>query len=103
MLHIYLSKPALIFFSSVQSHSCVWLFATWWTAERQASRLQSPSAVILEPPKIKSDTVSTVSPSIPHEVMVEQLMRALKMEAIYKPWRRLSPENKFAETLIMDF
>ena len=33
------------------------------------SRLQSPSAVILEPPKIKSDTVSTVSPSISHEVM----------------------------------
>ena len=30
---------------------------------------QSPSAVILEPPKIKSDTVSTVSPSICHEVM----------------------------------
>ena len=27
------------------------------------SWLQSPSAVILEPPKIKSDTVSTVSPS----------------------------------------
>ena len=26
------------------------------------SWLQSPSAVILEPPKIKSDTVSTVSP-----------------------------------------
>ena len=30
------------------------------------SWLQSPSAVILEPPKIKSDTVSTVSPSICH-------------------------------------
>ena len=30
---------------------------------------QSPSAVILEPPKIKSGTVSTVSPSISHEVM----------------------------------
>ena len=29
------------------------------------SWLQSPSAVILEPPKIKFDTVSTVSPSIP--------------------------------------
>ena len=28
------------------------------------SWLQSPSAVILEPPKIKPDTVSTVSPSI---------------------------------------
>ena len=33
------------------------------------SWLQSPSAVILESPKIKSDTVSTVSPSICHEVM----------------------------------
>ena len=33
------------------------------------SWLQSPSAVILEPPKIKSDTVSTVSPSNCHEVM----------------------------------
>ena len=33
------------------------------------SWLQSPSAVILEPPKIKSLTVSTVSPSISHEVM----------------------------------
>ena len=30
---------------------------------------QSPSAVILEPKEIKSDTVSTVSPSISHEVM----------------------------------
>ena len=33
------------------------------------SLLQSPSAVILEPRKIKYDTVSTVSPSISHEVM----------------------------------
>ena len=33
------------------------------------SSLQSLSAVILEPPKIKSDIVSTVSPSISHEVM----------------------------------
>ena len=37
------------------------LFISW---------LQSPSAVILEPPKIRSVTVSTVSPSIFHEVMV---------------------------------
>ena len=36
------------------------LFISW---------LQSPSAVILEPKKINSDTVSTVSPSIFHEVM----------------------------------
>ena len=33
------------------------------------SWLQSLSAVILEPPKIKSDTVSIVSPSICQEVM----------------------------------
>ena len=33
------------------------------------SWLQSPSAVILEPPKIKSAIVSTVSPSICHEVI----------------------------------
>ena len=31
--------------------------------------LQTPSAVILESPKIKSDTISNVSPSICHEVM----------------------------------
>ena len=33
------------------------------------SWLQSPSAVILEPPQIKSATASTVSPSVCHEVM----------------------------------
>ena len=38
-----------------------------WTEE--PGRLQSPSAVILEPRKIKSDTVFIVSPSISHEVM----------------------------------
>ena len=38
------------------------------------SWLQSPSAVILEPQKIKSDTVSTVSPSVSHEVMGSDAM-----------------------------
>jgi len=33
------------------------------------SRLQSPFAVVLESPKIKSVTVSIVSPSICHEMM----------------------------------
>ena len=33
------------------------------------SWLQSPSAVILEPKKIMSDTVSMLSPSMCHEVM----------------------------------
>ena len=34
-------------------------------------KLQSPSTVILEPPKIKSDTVSTVSPSISHAYVMK--------------------------------
>ena len=38
------------------------------------SWLQLPSAVILEPPKIQSATVSTVSPSICHEVMGPDVM-----------------------------
>ena len=38
------------------------------------SWLLSPSAVILEPPKIKSDTVSTVSPSISHGVMAPDIV-----------------------------
>ena len=47
------------------------------------SWLQSPSTVILEPQKIKSDTVSTVSPSISHEVMgpsLEGMMLRLKLQ-----------------------
>ena len=44
------------------------------------SWLQSPSAVILEPRKIKSDTVSTLSPSISHEVMVPDDLRFLNVE-----------------------
>ena len=38
------------------------------------SWLQSPSKVILEPKKIKSVTISTVSPSIYHEVMGQDAM-----------------------------
>ena len=38
------------------------------------SWLLSLSAVILEPPKVKSATISTVSPSICHEVMVPDAM-----------------------------
>ena len=39
--------------------------------------LQSPSAVISEPRKIKSATVSTVSPSICHEVMGLDAMKQM--------------------------
>ena len=44
------------------------------------SWLQSPCAVILEPRKIKSDTVSTVSPSTCHEMMVPKTKQNKKKE-----------------------
>ena len=49
------------------------------------SWLQSPSAVILEPPKIKSLTVSTVSPSICHEVMGLDAMILVFWMLSFKP------------------
>ena len=49
------------------------------------SWLQSPSAVILEPPKIKSATVSTVSPSICHEVMGPDAMILVFWMLSFKP------------------
>ena len=45
------------------------------------SWLQSPSALILKPPKIKAVTVSIVSPSICHEVMgPDDLLSCLNIE-----------------------
>ena len=58
------------------------LFISW---------LQSPSAVILEPPKIKSTTVSTVSPSICHEVMGPDAMVLVFWMLSFKPTFSLSP------------
>ena len=52
------------------------------------SWLQSPSAVILEPPKIKSDTVSTVFPSICHEVMGPDAMIFVFWLLSFKPTSR---------------
>ena len=49
------------------------------------SWLQSPSAVILEPPKIKSATVSTVSPSICHKVMGPDAMILVFWMLSFKP------------------
>ena len=45
------------------------LVITFLPRSKRLLWLHSPSAVILEPRKIKSDPVSTVSPSISHEVM----------------------------------
>ena len=49
------------------------------------SWLQSPSVVIWEPQKIKSDTVSTVSPSIYHEVMGPDAMILVFWMLSFKP------------------
>ena len=54
------------------------------------SWLQPPSAVILEPQKIKSDTVSTVSPSISHEVMGPDAMIFVFWMLSFKPIFSLS-------------
>ena len=57
------------------------------------SWLQSPSAVILEPKKVKSDTVSTVSPSISHEVMEPDAMIFIFWILSFKPTFSLSTFN----------
>ena len=57
------------------------LFISW---------LQSPSAVILEPKKIKSATVSIVSPSICHEVMGPDAMILVFLILNFKPAFSLS-------------
>ena len=49
------------------------------------SWLQSPSAVILEPQKMKSATVSTVSSSISHEVMGSDAMIFIFWMLSFKP------------------
>ena len=54
------------------------------------SWLQSPSAVILEPPKIKSVTISTVSPSISHELMGPDAMIFVFWILSFKPTFSLS-------------
>ena len=55
-----------------------------------SSQLQSPSAVILEPKKIKSATVSTVSLSICHEVMEPDAMILVFWMLSFKPTFSLS-------------
>ena len=55
LLFNMLSRFVIAFLPRSKCHLILWL--------------QSPSAVILEPKKIKSATVSTFSPSICHKVM----------------------------------
>jgi len=64
------------------------------------SWLQSPSAVILEPPKIKSITVSTVSPSICHEVMGLDAMIFVFPMLSFKPTFSLSLSSRSSSVLL---
>ena len=63
---IFVDKVTSLFFNMLSS-----LVITFLPRSKclLISWLHLPSVVILEPPKIKSATVSTVSPSICHEVM----------------------------------
>ena len=66
-IQIFVGKVMSLFFFNMQSR---FVMAFLPRSKRLLiSWLQSPSAVILEPRKIKSVTVLTVSPSISHEVM----------------------------------
>ena len=67
------------------------------------SWLQSPSAVILEPPKIKSLTVSIVSPSICHEVMGLDAMILVFWILNFKPKYSLSFSLSWRGSLVLHF
>ena len=56
-----------------------------WSKRLLIPWLQSPSAVILEPKRIKSVTVSIVSPSISHEVMGTDAMILIFWMLSFKP------------------
>ena len=65
------------------------------------SWLQSPSAVILEPKTIKSATVSTVSPSIFHEVMGPDVMIFVFRMLSFKPAFSLSLSSSSRSCLVL--
>ena len=68
------------------------------------SWLQSPSAVILEPRKIKSDTVSTVSlsisPSISHEVMEANLKNSAVATGLEKVSFHSNPKERQCQRML---
>ena len=67
------------------------------------SWLQSPSKVILEPPKIKSATVSTVSASICHEVMGPDAMILVFWILSFKPKFSLSSFTLIRGSLVLPY
>ena len=78
----FVSKVMSLFFNMLS-----WLVIGFLPRSKHLliSWLQSPSAVILEPKKIKSVTVSIVSPSICHEVMGPDAMILVFWMLSFKP------------------
>ena len=74
VMSLILNKLFWLFITFLASSKC--LFISW---------LQSPSAVILEPKEIKSLTVSTVSPSICHELMGPNFIILVFWVLTFKP------------------
>ena len=70
-IQIFVSKVMFLLFNILSRFVIAFLLRSKCLL---VSWMQSPSAVILEPPKIKSVTVSIVSPSICHEVMGSDAM-----------------------------
>ena len=65
------------------------------------SRLQSPSAVIQEPNKRKSVTISTIFPSICHDVMGLDAMVLVFLMLSYKPALSLSSFTLIKGSLVL--
>ena len=63
--------------------------------------LQSPSAVILEPPKIRSHIVSIVSPSICHEMMGPDAMILVFWMLSFKPTFSISSSYSLRRSLVL--
>ena len=74
VMSMFINKPSrfIITFLPTTKH----LLISW---------LQSPSTVILEPRKIKSDTASIVSPSISHEMMGPDAIILVSCMLSFKP------------------
>ena len=75
LLFIMLSRLVITFVPRSKLF-CFFFLISW---------LQSPCAVIFEPPKIKSNTVSTFSPSICHGVMRPDAVMFVFLIVTFKP------------------
>ena len=81
-IHIFVGKVMSLLFNTLSRFIIVFLLRS---KHLLISWLQSPSSVILGPKKIKSITVSIVSPSICHEVMQADAMIFMFWMLSFKP------------------